>query len=305
MKKSETFSGQLREPNEIGRLTPWDLDFRQISSGQGQTPIRVRSGHLLTAMFLRMECRVHQVGTSPEGMVTFGVPLSGNVSKWQGSKLPSDFMICFGSGHEFEGVSESGFSAVTVSLAQADFETVASDFGLDMPEYALHADLLDLSSRCNLAKLMAVKAAQYSGTQAEEADLGTDEELALTLCLSTSNARALGNGGTANERSKVLRRAMEIIEAESEGALTIRVLCKLCETSWSTLHRSFVDQFGMGPKAYLNALRLNRVRAELLHAAPGTRVFDAANRWGFWHMGQFARDYQNLFKCRPSDDLCC
>jgi len=30
-----------------------------------------------------------------------------------------------------------------------------------------------------------------------------------------------------------------------------------------------------------------------------------ANAWGFWHMGQFARDYRRLFGELPSDTLRC
>ena len=47
---------------------------------------------------------------------------------------------------------------------------------------------------------------------------------------------------------------------------------------------------------YLHALRLNRARRELRLADPDvSRVSDVANRWNFWHMGQFAADYRRLF----------
>jgi AraC family ethanolamine operon transcriptional activator len=38
-------------------------------------------------------------------------------------------------------------------------------------------------------------------------------------------------------------------------------------------------------------------------AAPESRVADIAIRWGFWHMGQFARDYRAMFGELPSETL--
>jgi AraC family ethanolamine operon transcriptional activator len=85
--------------------------------------------------------------------------------------------------------------------------------------------------------------------------------------------------------------------------MTSADLCTAAGVSQRTLEYAFKDCSGLAPKAYLKAVRLNRTRATLRHADPGSRVADAANRWGFWHMGQFARDYQNLFGTRPKDDL--
>ncbi|NOR23809.1 MAG: helix-turn-helix domain-containing protein [Desulforhopalus sp.] len=33
------------------------------------------------------------------------------------------------------------------------------------------------------------------------------------------------------------------------------------------------------------------------------KVIDVSNVWGFWHMGQFAADYRNLFGELPSETL--
>jgi len=32
-------------------------------------------------------------------------------------------------------------------------------------------------------------------------------------------------------------------------------------------------------------------------------IADLANEWGFWHMGQFAKDYQRQFGELPRDTL--
>jgi len=41
----------------------------------------------------------------------------------------------------------------------------------------------------------------------------------------------------------------------------------------------------------------------LLKAGPEAGVAEIANAWGFWHMGQFARDYRFMFGELPSETL--
>ena len=58
------------------------------------------------------------------------------------------------------------------------------------------------------------------------------------------------------------------------------------------------------PEQYLRARRLNGVRKILRSHGPGeVRIYEVANEWGFWHMGQFAADYRKLFGERPSETL--
>ena len=47
-------------------------------------------------------------------------------------------------------------------------------------------------------------------------------------------------------------------------------------------------------------MRLNRVRVELMRNQKFNKISDIANKWGFWHMGQFAHDYHKLFNEKPS-----
>jgi AraC family ethanolamine operon transcriptional activator len=71
-----------------------------------------------------------------------------------------------------------------------------------------------------------------------------------------------------------------------------------------TLRRGFRERFGVSPKAYLLAQRLIDVRRTLRTADPdATLVADVANRFGFWHMGQFAADYRKHFGELPSQTL--
>ena len=81
-------------------------------------------------------------------------------------------------------------------------------------------------------------------------------------------------------------------------------LCRATVPSGRTLRRAFTEELGMGPKPYLQALRLNGAYRDLRRGDPReTQVNDVANSWGFWHMGQFAADYRRLFAELPARTL--
>jgi AraC family ethanolamine operon transcriptional activator len=71
-----------------------------------------------------------------------------------------------------------------------------------------------------------------------------------------------------------------------------------------TLEYIFRDYFNVTPKVYLKSRRLAAVRHELLRSLHSkSSINEIANRWGFWHMSQFATDYRRFFGELPSETL--
>jgi AraC-like DNA-binding protein len=101
-----------------------------------------------------------------------------------------------------------------------------------------------------------------------------------------------------------MRRALGLIDRVEPSLFSVKDLAQVAGCSPRTLRRVFNERFGVGPKSYLLARRLTGVRRELRGADPSrTTVADIANRWGFWHMGQFAADYRVFFGELPSTTL--
>ena len=110
--------------------------------------------------------------------------------------------------------------------------------------------------------------------------------------------------GTAEARARAIRKALTFIKDRPGEAIGLNRLCEVCRVSERTLQRAFLDHFGVTPKTYLLAFRLNQVRRELLSpGVPGLLIRDIAIGMGFWHMSQFARDYKRLFGELPSQTL--
>lgn len=299
----EVSSSQLSEPNQVAKIVPWDLDFRQISRGSGQTDLTVRVGQLIQALSIKMHSRVHQVGEAPADMITFGVPQPGYIQTWLGVQAPEHALVCFGSGQEFDGVSSEGFQAVTLSISQDDLNDLAADFGIDLNADVFRPGVFDLKTGSRPHQLLARKSAAFTLFDGSRFDPDAENDVGLALLLTAAAAQVKSDIPSQRLRDRAIARALEVIDATTDNPPNIRDLCKKSGASWPTLHRAFTERFDIGPKAYISIVRLNRARSALLAAGKQTKVSDVANHFGFWHLGQFAKDYQKMFNSLPSKEL--
>jgi AraC family ethanolamine operon transcriptional activator len=134
-------------------------------------------------------------------------------------------------------------------------------------------------------------------------DADWDSELVVDLLMAALVGSRVEERSTPAVRARAVSAALDFIAAHPHEAVAVGDICSQTGVSWRTLNRAFVERFGIGPKAYTQRLRLGGVRDGLVMASKRTVIADVANRWGFWHMGQFARDYRSLFGELPSETL--
>lgn len=105
-------------------------------------------------------------------------------------------------------------------------------------------------------------------------------------------------------RPRLVKRAIDAIEARPEAPWTVAELAAVAGSSVRRLHEGFRRYVGVSPMAYLRDVRLTRVHEELTAAAPGaTTVAEVAYRWGFGHPGRLAAEYGRRFGTTPSATL--
>lgn len=86
--------------------------------------------------------------------------------------------------------------------------------------------------------------------------------------------------------------------------IDIKGLAKEHHISEKSLQNSFNSLFGFTPKQFLLLLKLNLVRHELVKSSSkNITVSRVAQKWGFKHMGRFAKYYKSLFVENPSQTL--
>jgi AraC family transcriptional regulator, ethanolamine operon transcriptional activator len=92
--------------------------------------------------------------------------------------------------------------------------------------------------------------------------------------------------------------------AHLHRSLSLLEICEVVGASERTLLYAFRERTGQLPKAYLNALKLNRLRQALKDADPRVdSVHEVARHWGLVHSGSLAADYRRLFGELPHQTL--
>ena len=99
---------------------------------------------------------------------------------------------------------------------------------------------------------------------------------------------------------RVASQARKLVEDAPDCPMSVVELALRLGVSRRTVQYACQGSLGIKPTSYLRALRLNGARRELRNAHS---VTEAATRWGFWHFGNFARDYRQMFGELPSQTL--
>jgi AraC-like DNA-binding protein len=294
-----------------GRMADWDNDWRQLDAGRADNRIEVLAGQNIVVQQVRLSHSIHQQGATPSQLMTFGFPYHPSQMAWNGKVFPCPAMFDFNNKNGYDAVSGRAFFGVTVSLSRGKFARIAEQ--LKLPATELYGDDLprDLSDKnCDLAKfrqylLALCQRLPNARTAKDQQFVLTELEEVLPVRLLTALAPPKVEicDQSLKGRQKGMRRAIEFIEQKCQDNPRILDLCVATDLSWRSLDRAFCEHFGIGPKRYLLNLRLTQVRRQLKSAPPDTKVVDIANDWGFWHIGDFAREYRNMFGELPSESL--
>ena len=103
-------------------------------------------------------------------------------------------------------------------------------------------------------------------------------------------------------RGIIFKRTQDFIHSSFDESLSIKILCQEIGINERTLRHAFTEKSGLSPKKYIHNFRLNKAR-KLLKSGRYEKVIDVADQLGFWHSGQFASDYRNLFSENPSETM--
>jgi len=227
---------------------------------------------------------------------------------WCAARARGGALLNFNLDGGFEGTTPAGFNGYTFSFDADALQGFAAGMGFECtlenlvtrnsnwhtPETVLLSHRL-----CRLFRALDHVGTDILRLNAEMINEEIASVVLETLCDESNRDQAVSSG----HRHMVLNKSMNILMDPERLPITVAQLCTEVSTSQSTLKRVFLTEFGVTPKTYIRARCLSGVRDELTRTQPGTFVVDVANRWGFWHMGQFARDYRSMFSELPSDML--
>ncbi len=262
-----------------------------------QADFNVRASPLVSIVKFGFSRRVHQIGASPKGQITFGIPTLSRLTDWNGTSIKTPPFLSFGSGDEFDCISDSGFGGYTVTLEIENAMQIGSRLGIAVPDAEFGVFLISaVRSDRSSALLSCIQLLLEDPRSAEQDETCLIEEL---LQIAVGDEVDL-NEPPQKRKAQALSAALDRMTANPYENVPISEVSGDTGVSLRTLERAFNEKFGIGPKAYYTRLRLGRVRGLLLEHGKSISISDAANRFGFWHIGQFSHDYRRCFGELPS-----
>jgi AraC-like DNA-binding protein len=295
--------------HELQALTPWDLDLRVLKNGSSPGSIEAISTGRMMIQKYRFAWKLHQRGAPPHGMRAFGIGVEPTPNfPWCGHTLEDEWLVAFPVDNDFECVSNDAFHAYGLHVDEQLLEDTAVALGI--PGLAGLPTPASVFTGGQVSAVRVILRRIFQAVRQPSLDVrqqGLARAIEWDLAVQLLRSLVKGRRATTprlRERDHALRKCMDFVERTSGQVITVRELLDVAHVSWRTLDYAFKERFGMTPQAFLRVRRLNAVRSDLIDATPAKGTISTlAGRWDFWHLGDFARDYQRLFGERPSDTL--
>lgn len=282
-------------------LKDWQQQYDQISHGEFYGRIsevslnNVHAFREYTSQAVRQQCNV-----CPDS-IWLGFSADNKPCRINGHNVSQQTLMIRPGNTEFELVTPEQFNIYGIVVSQNSLMEIADKQDIAFNLSLLNSPMRDWPSQKldHLKDLLNEIIKPGHVSVAEE----LQEELLLMAMLDILQQDDTDRRQSPSfvKRQAVVAKVKEHLLAHPNKQITITELCELAHVSRRTLQYSFEDVLGISPLRYLRVSRLNVVRRTLLS---GTRndetILRLAERWGFWHAGQFAHDYTQLFGENPS-----
>ena len=292
----------------VESIRGWSLELTKLDAG----PFSGELAQVVSEDFILLRGRFHsqlrQKGHPPPGFRTLALsPRPDLRMLWRHQQISGDDMMVFPGGGELDCLTHHDFDVFTISFREDALQAAAE--AASMPTAARRildsGEVIRFESRAlNRLRAHLVRGLNdLVGGRGDQVGL-KDRVLGEILELAAAFHPAPEPPGLQSRHLALIREAESYIWSHLDRPVKVISLASVLGESLKKLEYVFRDHLGVGPKAYINSIRLNAVHRSLKGARPGSlRVADAANAFGFWHMGQFAADYRKLFGENPSATL--
>ena len=275
----------------------WSLEFSQLDRGQFSGELVQIGNERLNLTRARFNRHLFQKGVPPEGLRTFALPADdGQQFIWRRKKVRGEHVLSFPEGGELDAVSQPGFQVFTLSFSEdilADVREslemstssewlVKNEIGMFHPEALHHIRqwLMDL--------FKDVTQGAINRNNVFFQDI-LEHELPRQFFKGVVSQQVIAPPSPLL-RQKAVKRVEDYLNAFPATPHTVRELSRVAQASERTLEYAFFERFGVSPKTYLQAFRLNGVRKVLRVTDPGFEsVTNCGHEMGFLAYGTICK----------------
>ena len=246
--------------------------------------------------------KVLQLGTGAPGYITFVIWEPNTLFSWRKLEMKKG-MIGILWNKEHQSVTGAGFKGLPISVEEKYFTKLCHNKGYpDLVKKLSKREVLYVSesSLDEIRRLVELITQNRNLSNHIVYNLIEQELIDLLVgCI----AFALPNNTEIDLPYPKFARVIDYIHDNLSNVTSVQQICESTQVPERTVRRLISKKYSLSPKNYLTKLRLNEVRKGLKKDSDYANVFQIASEYNFWHMGQFSRDYKNLFGELPSDTL--
>lgn len=296
-----------------GGQAGWRLQYEQLSPGPylGEVTLVQLPGLRVVAERHNRALRQRgQLGADVFGFALAAEPGHGDDVRFAGRRVPRDALL-MGRGDDVELCTPPDFAFFAIVVDRALLAALWPQlYGkplarwLDGQVAALAAPAQAAAVRQRQRAVLAALAAQPQLLQDAQAVQQLRDGLLLDWLSAIPERVEPGDGTALAARRRLVDLARARVLAAPDQPPSLGDLCRDVGVSPRKLGYCFDEVLGTSPARYLRMARLNAARAALRQPDAWQQgVQDVAAQLGFWHFGQFAKDYRQQFGELPSATL--
>ncbi len=299
---------RLDDFDAVPGLSPvWDERYRQLGRGRPTIDVGVTSTSNLQLAYVSRTPGVFVQGAATGGAAVIAIPLSASRLFMQRAPWDPSLVAYLPPGCEYEVLSPMPHRVLALAVSPALLDGAAMEtFGTPMTSgvSGRFLQMRDAAAREGVLRTWARWISSSTRTPSMLGDPVVARQMEHEVVQSLLAALAPTNPlpPLSPHRHLALRAEAFIRDTLGEPA-RLGDICDAVGTAPRSLHLSFQKVFGIPPKAYQRALRLDAVRRDLLRGSPERTVSETAVRWGFFQLGYFARSYRFMFGESPRETL--
>lgn len=275
-----------------------ELEHAQLDLGRFQgSLIQIINGPVILGVH-KMNRTVLQQGFGLRGFTTFMIP--GNMEQrisWRKHVLRGNCIGILKSGMEHNAVTLPNLFGTPVSISNDYLMELSVLLGYpNFTEFIRKHEMIviDVNNAVKIQEMIV----GLCNTKIFNETMFT-YELPKLIIRSISDLNKQDQKDFHTSPNLIFNKAQDYIHGNINENIHVLEICKEIGVSERNLRYVFNNKIGFGPKKYIDNLKLNKVRKELLMNG-NERVNILANKYGLWHAGKFASDYKRLFGELPS-----
>ncbi|PHS38925.1 MAG: hypothetical protein COB07_02600 [Sulfurovum sp.] len=291
----------------------WDIDFLQLDGGTFYSELKQMILPEVQVASTHFDCHLDQKGASPDNMWSF-VIMGEDASMFNFNHTmtqSTSTMVIYSPGHEINAMSYEGFHVYILSVTRKHLQKLTQKLGLDEIEEKLSKiDRVELGPpQADALRAQLKDILEDASSLKHKAITQEGKELLLNF-VPMKFLKEIGTQIGCSKHKVVKEKHFLYLEVRAymhthlEEQISIEHIAKKFKISERTLRNYFKEELHTSPKEYLTALRLTKVRDELrAQKMEKGLVEKTARKFGFNHMGQFAKNYKAYFGELPSETL--